>query len=123
MAAYSSATAILKEKYEQTVISGSVSGQLAGLVSPLSTLPVAVSFGAEYREEQGASTPDECLKLAPTSCLGGAGGNQLPIRGGFDAHELFGEAIIPLVTDHPLFKTLNVELGYRFSDYNPTGVS
>ena len=123
MAAYSSATAILKEKYEQTVISGSVSGQLAGLVSPLSTLPVAVSFGAEYREEQGASTPDECLKLAPTSCLGGAGGNQLPIRGGFDAHELFGEAIIPLVTDHPLFKTFNVELGYRFSDYNPTGVS
>ena len=123
MAAFSSATGILTESYEQSIVSGSISGQVAGLQSPFATTPVAISLGAEYREESAVSTPDECLKLAPASCLGGAGGNQLPIAGGFDAHEIFGEAIIPLVGDRTLFKSLNLELGYRYSDYNPSGAS
>lgn len=120
-AAYSSATGILTESYEQTVFNASVNGELTALKSPWASQSVVASIGVEYREEFGASTPDECLKLPPISCLGGAGGNQLPIVGGFDAHEIFGEMIVPIAMDQPLAQSLGLELGYRYSDYNPTG--
>lgn len=122
-AAYSSATAIISEKYEQTVFNASVNGELAGLQSPWANSPVVASLGVEYREENGQFTPDECWKLAPVSCLGGAGGNQLPISGGFDAHEIFGEMIVPIAMDQPFARSLGLELGYRYSDYNPTGAN
>lgn len=121
MAAYSSATGVLIESYEQTVFNASVNGELTALKSPWASQSVVASLGVEYREEFGASTPDECLKLPPISCLGGAGGNQLPIVGGFDAHEIFGEMIVPIAMDQPLAQSLGLELGYRYSDYNPTG--
>lgn len=121
MAAYSSATAIISETYEQTIFNASVNGELGALQSPWATQPVVASVGVEYREEFGRFTPDECWKLAPVSCLGGAGGNQLPIAGGFDAHEIFGEMIVPIAMEQPLAHSLGLELGYRFSDYNPTG--
>ncbi|MBW3559723.1 MAG: TonB-dependent receptor [Proteobacteria bacterium] len=122
-AAYLEAIGILKSDYEQTIITGSVSGSLPFIVSPLANEPLAFSVGAEYREESGETTPDLCLQLAPSSCLGGAGGNTLPIVGRFDTHELFGELIVPFVQDRPFFNALDLELGYRFSDYNPTGIA
>lgn len=119
MAAYSSAVAIEKQDYEQMIMSGVVSGPLATL--PWVDAPIGISIGAEYREEAAETTPDECLKLAPASCLGGAGGNTLPIAGGFRVWEVFGEAIIPLVKDVPFIQSFDLEVGYRHSDYNLTG--
>ena len=119
MAAYSSAVAIEKQDYEQMIMSGVVSGPLATL--PWVDTPIGVSVGAEYREESAETTPDECLKLAPASCLGGAGGNTLPIAGGFRVWEVFGEAIVPLIKDVPFIQSFDLEVGYRHSDYNLTG--
>jgi len=119
MAAYSSATAIEKQDYEQMIVSGSVNGPLGTL--PWVDSPIGVSLGAEYREESAETVPDECLKLAPASCLGGAGGNTLPITGGFRVSEVFGEAIVPLVRDVPFIQSFDLEVGYRHSDYNLTG--
>lgn len=121
MAAYAGATALERQEYEQTIVSASVSGPIAAVQIPMASSPLAVSFGAEYREEKADTIPDECLKLAPTSCLGGAGGNTLPISGEYDVSELFAEAILPLVSDRPGFQSLDLELGYRYSDYNITG--
>ena len=123
MAAYSSATAIEQQFYDQTIATASVSGPLSFAHIPWASSPIAVSVGAEYREERGETVPDECLKLAPSSCLGGAGGNTLPIAGGFDVSEVFGEAIIPVVNDLPGIQSLDVELGYRHADYNLTGTN
>lgn len=123
MVGYSSATAIEKQNYRQTIASGVISGPIAGLVSPFSEEPVSISIGTEYREEKASTTPDECLKLAPSSCLGGAGGNTLPISGGFEVKEIFGEAIFPLVADKEFFKALDLETAYRYSDYDKTGVN
>ncbi len=122
-AAYSSATAIEKQNYSQMIYHASVNGSFEQLRLPSASLPMAVSFGTEYREEEGETIPDECLKLAPASCLGGAGGNTLPIVGGFDVTELFGEFILPLVSDRPGFEQLNLEAGYRWADYDPTGIN
>ena len=123
MAAYSSATAIEQQNYQQTIYSGSVSGPINALQIPWADTPLAVSLGAEYRKEVGSTTPDDCWKLAPNSCLGGAGGNKLPVSGGFDVTEYFGEAIIPIVSGKTGFQQLDIELGFRASDYNPSGTN
>jgi iron complex outermembrane recepter protein len=122
-AAYSSASALEQQGYTQTVASASISGPLFGVQSPFADSPVMLALGAEYREEEGNTVPDECLKLAPSSCLGGAGGNTLPIVGGFSVEEFYGEAIIPLATGKAFAESLDVELGYRYSNFDPTGPS
>ena len=119
-AEYARATGILQFGYSQTVATGVINGDLP-FQSPWAQTPVAFSFGGEYREEEGFAEPDECLKLAPASCLGGFGGNILPIRGGFNATELFGEAIIPLLEGQPFAESLALELGYRTADFEPSG--
>jgi iron complex outermembrane recepter protein len=123
MAGYSSATALEQQNYTQTIASASFSGALREVKTPWAEAPLAFSIGAEYREETGVTTPDECLKLAPASCLGGAGGDTLPVNGGFSTSELFGEVLLPLVTDKPLFQNLTVELGFRWSDFDPSGTT
>lgn len=123
MAAYAGASAILKQVYIQQIANFNIGGQIEALKSPWASESVAVSLGTEYREETASSIPDECLKLAPASCLGGAGGNTLPIVGGYSVQEFFGEAIVPIAMDQPFAKSLGLELGYRYSDYDPTGVN
>jgi outer membrane receptor protein involved in Fe transport len=121
MAAYAGATAVEQQSYEQQILSASVTGPINLIQVPWASAPLAMSFGVEYREERANTTPDECLKLAPDSCLGGAGGITLPISGEYDVSEYFTEAILPIVDDVPGIQSLSVELGYRGSDYNITG--
>lgn len=121
MAAYSSATALENQIRTQQIVSASVSGGIDTVKLPTADNGLAVSFGAEYREERAETEPDECLKLAPASCLGGAGGNTLPVKGGYNVKEFFGEAILPLVNGKTGFQSLDLELGFRSSDYNITG--
>src|SRR5690606_9195760 len=75
-------------------------------------------FGVEHCDATARLRPDGCLKLAPDSCLGGAGGYLLPIDGGYDVSEVFAEALIPLLDAN---QSLDLELGYRYSDYDPSG--
>ncbi|HNP36709.1 MAG TPA: TonB-dependent receptor [Woeseiaceae bacterium] len=121
MAAYSSATAIDRQTYEQTIYFASATGPIDALHIPSADQPVSVSIGYEFRDESALTTPDECWKLAPSSCLGGAGGNILPRAGGFDVSEFFGEAIIPIVSGMTGIQQLDLELGIRASDYSSTG--
>ncbi|HVZ35609.1 MAG TPA: TonB-dependent receptor, partial [Polyangiaceae bacterium] len=121
MAAYSSASALEQQNYTQKIWTSSINGPINALRLPSAEEPLAVSFGAEYRKEYAETVPDECLKLAPASCLGGAGGNTLPIKGGFDVKEVFTEAILPIASGKTGLQALDLELGYRYSDYNLTG--
>jgi outer membrane receptor protein involved in Fe transport len=121
MAAYASATAIEKQNYSQQVASASLTGPINAIQLPTAGSPLALSFGVEYREEKGSNLPDECLKLAPASCLGGAGGNTLPLSGNYNVKEGFAEAILPILNDKPFFNKLDLEVGYRYSDYSSTG--
>jgi len=121
MAAYARATALLDQVYTQDILSGSVSGIVPEITLPWATDSLSVAFGLEYRQEKGVTTPDECLKLPPVSCLGGAGGTTLPVSGGFDVYEMFAEAILPIVQDQPFFEQLTIEIGGRYSEYDPAG--
>jgi iron complex outermembrane receptor protein len=121
MAAYARATAFIATEYQQRVVSGSINGPFDSVVSPFAESPLSMSFGYEWREEQAFSNPDECWKLAPASCLGGAGGNQLPVGGNFKVNELFTEGKLALVEDGFLTDVLELEFGYRHGNYNTVG--
>ena len=121
MIAANSATAIEDEGYTQTIVSGSVTGPIEAITLPTAAAPLAVSAGLEYREEKGQTTPDECWKLSPSSCLGGAGGNRLPVGAGFDVNEFFFEGYLPLVDGVTGIESLALEVGWRTSDYSHVG--
>ena len=119
MASYARATALEQQLYDQLVVNGIVTGALYQL--PWVDSPIAASFGATYRSEYGETKPDLCLQTAPNSCLGGAGGYTLPTKGRYNVQEYYGELIVPLASDLPFMQSLDVELGYRWSDYSSTG--
>jgi outer membrane receptor protein involved in Fe transport len=105
----------------QTIYGGSISGTIDGARIPSANDGLSLAFGYEYSDLTASSNPDECLKLAPASCQGGAGGNRLPINGAYDSNEWFIEAILPLVQGKTGFENLGIELGYRGADYSVQG--
>tara|TARA_R110000868_G_scaffold375440_3_gene639988 strand:- start:26642 stop:29569 length:2928 start_codon:yes stop_codon:yes gene_type:complete len=120
MAAYSSATAIETRHYVQNVFSATATGPTAFQL-PTAEQPIYLAFGLEYRDELGSSTPDECWKKTPASCLGGAGGNRLPVSSDYSVREGFIEAQVPLIQGRQLVEDLSLELGWRYSHYDPNG--
>jgi len=121
MAAYAQAIALQQQKYDQMVGQVIVDGPVEAFKLPWASTPLALSGGYEKRIENGSLNPDECLKLAPASCQGGAGGNLLPINGGFKVDEFFFEASLPLIEEAEFAQALNFEVGARTSDYNTVG--
>ena len=121
MAAANSATAILKSEYRQNVFAATAFGPVDALKLPMAADPLQLSVGTEYREEIGSTTPDECLKEPPTSCLGGAGGTQAPIVAEFDVTEFFVEGFLPLAQDMEFAKDVQLEAGFRTADYSTFG--
>ncbi len=121
MSGYAQAIALLQLKYEQSIIQAVVDGSVPAVQLPWASSPLALSLGYEKREEEGLTNPDECLKLAPASCQGGAGGNLLPIIGGFSVDELFFEGVLPLLEERDFVQSLNVEFGARQSDFDTVG--
>jgi len=119
MASYVTAVALQQRKYDQTVAQVLVNGPVEAI--NLSGDPLELSFGLEHRQERGDLIPDECLMLAPTSCQGGAGGNILPISGGYKTNELFVEGILPIASGMNMVEALDLEVGYRFADYDSVG--
>ena len=50
--------------------------------------------------------------------LGGAGGATTPVLGGYDVYEGFAEIIAPIISDRPMFQSLTLEAGVRYSSYS-----
>lgn len=112
----------LKNRSEvtQTIAEANVSGGLFDLPAG----EVGIALGASYREvqftfdndtltTQGRSFNDQALGIYPS-------GN---VDAGFDVHEIYGELLIPILSDIPGIQQFNLELGGRISDYSTTGTS
>ena len=113
--------AIVNRKVTLGVVTGSVSGDLFGLTSPFSDSPIGFAVGGEYRRITAESQPDN-----PSQIQGevlGTGARTPPDFGAYDVKEVFGELIVPLVSDKPFFYRLTAEGGIRYSDYSTTGAS
>lgn len=77
--------------------------------------PIAVAVGSEYRKYTAEVFADQLAQ--DPGALGGAGGATVPVKGGYNVYEGFGEIIAPLFADQPFFKSLTLEAGVRYSSY------
>ena len=104
----------------ERVVSGSVAGDLGsyGFRSPWATDGIGIALGAEYRR---TSLDFQADFVARAGLLNGAGGASPSVNGSFDVYELFAETRIPLLQDLPFARLVQLELGYRFSDYSTAG--
>ncbi len=95
-----------------------------GTVFELPAGPVQAAIGAEYRKLDGEFTASTLVQAAPPlfltcgisqeACTGDSGAE-------YDSKELYAEALIPILKDAPLAKSLNLNVSTRFSDYNLFG--
>jgi len=101
----------------ERVVDGAITGDLGklGVKLPTAHDGLGVSFGAEYRSEAQELNPDITFQ---TNDLAGQGSPTLPTIGSLHVAEVFMEARLPILEDLPLAKSLTLETGYRYSDYN-----
>jgi|CXWL01.1.fsa_nt_gi outer membrane receptor protein involved in Fe transport len=107
----------VQAKTTQRYATGNLTGDLGELTSPFAQSPIGLAFGAEYREETSDYQPDAASQSGESPGFG----QTLPTTGQYDVMEFFGEALVPLVEDAPLADFINLELGYRTSDYSLSG--
>ncbi len=117
MADYLSANSTSINRATLAQVRGIVSGDFGWSISGGEN--VAFAVGAEYRK-YGATQTSDLLAQTPGE-LGGAGGADPEIDGGYDVYEAYGEVIIPLIEDKPFFEDLTLEAGARYSDYSING--
>lgn len=86
------------------------------LALPAGDLKAAV--GAAYRRDYYSIRPSA---VAASGELSGSFATILPAEGRQNVKELYGELFVPLVRDVPFIQALNLNLGYRYSDYNTVG--
>jgi iron complex outermembrane recepter protein len=79
------------------------------------------SLGLDWRRDYGVFTPDPDLNS--NSVYETVMGNftTAGAQGATEIREAYAELLVPLLKDLPAAKSLNVELGDRFSEYNTAG--
>jgi len=87
----------------------------------LFTLPagqVRSALGATYRRNDFEFKPDSLRELDYIGDTSAGAFGSGDIDAGVTAKEIYGEALVPLLKDLPFVNSLELELGYRFSDYS-----
>ena len=90
----------------------------AGFAFPTASDNIWAVVGVESRFESFASVSDS---NSAAGNFAGAGAAAPPIDGFTKVSELFAEAAIPLFAGDGLFKSLDADVGYRYSDYERSG--
>lgn len=103
-----------ENKTDQTVIGGSVSGDINAIKVPGVDAPLAFAAGVEYRDESAVNTPDAAYASGDAIGFGASS----PINTDFDVIEYYSEAILPIVEGAALAESITLEAGIRFSDYD-----
>jgi outer membrane receptor protein involved in Fe transport len=102
----------------QDVVAASVNGELGMLRSPLAKRPVGVAIGIENRKMTAGNFSDAAAQI--NGEILGTGAPQPDVVGTFKLNEVYAEAIIPLVADKPFARSINLEMGWRESDFKTT---
>ncbi len=115
--AYLYAPGIEVGRITQTDVQFNLTGDLGkyGIQMPTANSGLQMNIGAEYRDARGSTLPDEETQ---TGDLSGSGGPTPPVSGALIAREGYFEARMPIMEDKPGAQLLDVETGYRYSDYS-----
>ena len=107
-----------RDRSNELVTGGNLSGDLGFLKSPFADLPAAFTIGVEYRREFAKTDVDSAYGSGDLIYYG-QGQAVAPFA--YDVKEIYTEVKVPLVADRPFFHALNIEGGYRYSDYSTVG--
>ena len=100
------------------------------LVEAGDALDADVRLGRDQRRDLGADYRSNSVSVKPDKAFSPDAGyfadiigqfGILPVSGSNDVKEVFGELLLPLLQDLPAVKKLELDIGYRFSDYNHAG--
>ena len=111
-------TSVLVTSTKLTSVNGYLSGGLPYSLPWADGDTISLVGGAEWRKEQYSFTADSNSQAGN---FAGAGGPSLPLKGSTEVKELFAEAGVPLVENLGILDNLNLDLGYRYSDYKLSG--
>ena len=105
----------------QEVLAASVSGDLGDISIPWADSPIGVAVGIEDRRLDAKNKSDSAGQIQGEVLGSGA---PVPDRSGFfTLKELYGEMLIPVVTDRTLARTLTFEVGYRKTEFETASTS
>ena len=113
----SSADVQFENRIAQTLVEANLQGGLFEL--PYGQLRVAV--GAQYRRNSIDFTSDSSAFEGSSFYQTTTTFPQASTEGTVAVREVYGEMLIPLLADLPFVRDLNLELGYRLSDYDSVG--
>lgn len=94
-----------------------VAGSLSGSVFRLPAGPVKLAVTANYRRNTYRTDPDPAIQAGDIGAVVAV----QPTRGSINVAEVAGEILVPILADKPLFQSLNLGAGYRYSHYNLSG--
>jgi outer membrane receptor protein involved in Fe transport len=102
---------------EQNIGSGYITGDLGayGIKLPSADTGIQIVGGYEYRQEKLEYQPDLGFQSGDGA---GQGGATPPVIGSFAVKDMFFEAQVPLFEGYNLAQSVNLNLGYRYSDYS-----
>ncbi|MBI3713095.1 MAG: TonB-dependent receptor, partial [Burkholderiales bacterium] len=113
--AFINQSAILLQGVEQDVAAATVNGDLGNIQSPWAKQPISVAITAEQRKMTAYTKSDAATQLQGEVLGTGA---PTPDRSGtFKLKEYALEAQIPLFKDLPFVRNLNLEVGYRQTNF------
>lgn len=117
-AAALSDTGIRNGATELRILNAYMSGDLGFGFASANEDPITLVVGAEYRTN--TYTVESDANMA-TGNFTGLGGPRPSITGEIKVRELFMESIIPVIADAGALSAFNIDLGYRYSDYDRAG--
>ncbi len=111
---------LMRQSVRQDVGALTLSGDLGTtLASPFAAQAVTMALSLEQRKVVASTRSDAALQI-PGEVLGNAA--MFPDRSGeFRLREYALEMAVPLASDKPLIKALDLELGYRQSQFSAAG--
>ena len=112
-------TSLSKTTTELNMVNAYVTGD-TGLSLPWVDESLSLVMGAEWRENKFDFTADSDSQAGN---FAGAGGPATPVGGKTSVTEIFLESAVPLLRTDGAFKALDLDLGYRLSDYGRSGTA
>lgn len=112
-AAFLTASSTISEKTSLAQVHAQINGDF-GYTSPFAKAPISFAIGGEYRRYTAQQRSDS---LAQSGDLGGFGTAPPNFSGAYSVYEGFAELDAPLVSDRAFFEELELQTGYRRSQY------
>jgi len=108
-----------RTRLTQDIVEATAQGKVVDI--PWGAGEVRSALGATWRKNDFQYLPDATRETNSVLDIPVGAFAQANVEGGTTAKEVFGELLVPLLKNVPGVKSLELELGYRYSDYDTAG--